>query len=167
MTDLQQSSDGILEKVGAFILRQTEDGYEMLFFRELSARKPDHPVLVPGGGIEPGETEEEALHREIHEESGLLNLPIVRKLGISERCRLKSRKQVRRHFYVLTAPADTPDHWVHVVHGDGEDAGDHFSYFWQRSPKHLPVPDSYSLFLNPLYLPEVFPTHEPWQGWFS
>jgi len=146
-------ADVITEKVAGFIVRRHGNQHELLLFRHLDK---DAPIQVPGGGIEPGESVEAALYREIHEESGLTNLVLIRKVGISDRCRLKSRVQVRRHFFLLEAPTDIADHWVHTVHGNGNDAGLRFEYFWERSPLNHPLPDNYSLFLNPLYLPELF-----------
>jgi len=146
-------AESILEKVAAFIVRRKAEHFELLLFRHLDK---DAPIQVPGGGIEPGETIEAALYREIHEESGLTDLSLVRKVGISERCRLKTRVMVRRHFYLLEAPTTIADRWVHVVHGDGNDAGLRFAYFWERSPHRHALPDNYSLFLNDIYLPELF-----------
>lgn len=146
-------TDVIVEKVAAFILRRQEQHCELLLFRHLDK---DAPIQVPGGGIEPGESVETALYREIYEESGLTDLALVRKLGISERCRLKSRVTVRRHCFLLEAPGHTADAWVHTVHGEGNDAGLHFAYFWVRSPIHYSVPDNYSLFLNEIHIPELF-----------
>lgn len=40
---------------------------------------------LPKGGLEPGETEENAARREIYEESGLSNLELIEELGAYER----------------------------------------------------------------------------------
>jgi 8-oxo-dGTP diphosphatase len=57
--------------VAALILRETASGTEVL----VCQRKPDQPMSLkwefPGGKIEPGESAEAALVRELHEELGI------------------------------------------------------------------------------------------------
>lgn len=71
--------------VAAYIIRQTAQGfYQLLLFTHPDC--PEYPVQVPAGGVDAGETTEQALVREIWEESGLTELRLIRKLGVSENC---------------------------------------------------------------------------------
>ena len=143
------------ERVSAFIIRKNAKSlYELLLFEHPDCEEA--PIQIPGGGVESGESVEAALHREIHEESGLTNLTIVRKLGIAEHCWLDTKVTTRRHCFVLEASSVTCDRWEHIVHGNGIDAGFRFSYFWHRPAIDFTLPDELKAFMTPHYIPELY-----------
>lgn len=143
--------------VAAYIIRKTKTStYQLLLFTHPDCLEA--PIQVPAGGVDAGETLEEALHREVLEESGLANLRLIRKLGVSETCWIQPRKLIsQRHYFLLEALTSTPNSWEHVVQGDGIDAGMVFSYFWQAIEQDLMMfPDSGGAFLQREYVPELF-----------
>lgn len=145
----------VSERVGAFIIRRNRDQrYELLLFRHPSSQEA--PVQIPGGGLEPGESIEQALYREIYEESGLVDLTILRKLGVCERCWLDTRNIARRHYFLLEVPTNIPDAWNHIVSGDGSDNGMRFSYFWSRPLPQFQLAGGAASFLNAYYIPELY-----------
>jgi 8-oxo-dGTP diphosphatase len=111
-------------KVLAYITRTQNGQSQLLVFDHR-----DHPeagIQVPAGTVDEGEPIEQALFREIEEESGLTNVQLVRKLAEYE----SQQWGTLRHIFHLTAPPDVPDSWSHTVHGRGEDQGMVFEYRW-------------------------------------
>lgn len=101
------------QKVLAYITRERHGRLELLVFRH--REEPDAGIQIPAGTPEAGEPLEQALVREIEEESGLTGLTFVRKVAAAEE---PDRFQVR-HVYHLHASADLPDAWTHRVGRQG------------------------------------------------
>jgi 8-oxo-dGTP pyrophosphatase MutT (NUDIX family) len=66
----------MIEKVTAFIVRKKNEKPELLVFSH-----PRAGIQIPAGTVEENESLETALFREIKEETGLIQLKLVRKLG--------------------------------------------------------------------------------------
>jgi 8-oxo-dGTP pyrophosphatase MutT (NUDIX family) len=112
-------------RVVAYLTRARNGRTELLVFED-----PQHPNVgtqVPAGRLDPDESLEDGLLREIAEETGLEHVRIVRRLpGFEEH--YPSRYE--NHAFHLVLDADPPDEWEHVVHGDGDDAGLVFRFRW-------------------------------------
>jgi 8-oxo-dGTP pyrophosphatase MutT (NUDIX family) len=70
---------------------------------------------VPGGGIEPGETAEDAAAREVLEETGL-EIRVVRELGFLEQPGRRDPDFLHQsHFLQAVPTGPTDDQWEHLV----------------------------------------------------
>lgn len=106
--------------------------------RLLVFRHPDFPaagIQVPAGTVELGERAEEAVIREAHEETGLIELTLVRLLGEQTRdmADFGHDEVHQRRFYHLRCGGDPPATWRHLE-TDPYDGGPPivFEFFWAR-----------------------------------
>ena len=113
------------QRVLAYVTRERDGRTELLVFDD-----PAHPragTQVPAGRVDPGETLEQCLLRELHEEAGIERARIVRELG-----RPGWPSKYENHaFEVRVDGVEPADAWEHVVHGDGDDVGLVFRYRWE------------------------------------
>jgi ADP-ribose pyrophosphatase YjhB (NUDIX family) len=146
----------ITVRVSAYILRKTSQGlHELLLFKHPDCSEA--PLQIPGGGVDPGESLEKALHREVWEESGLSQMKVIRKLGVAEICWRYPRKLIsQRHCFLMEVSGATCDRWVHTVQGNGIDLGMEFSYFWHRPSRDFALWGDLGSFLHPEYVPELY-----------
>jgi 8-oxo-dGTP pyrophosphatase MutT (NUDIX family) len=107
---------------------------ELLVFDQLG--DPEPGTQVPAGRLEPGESLEEGLARELHEEAGLERVFIVRELQTLGDW-VATSEYDNHAFEVRVESGEPPDTWEHVVHCDGHDAGMVFLYRWVRVEPHL------------------------------
>lgn len=143
-------------KVGAFIVRPDQDGLnKLLLFTHPDC--PEAPIQIPGGSVEIGEEIEDALHREIREETGLLNLKIKRKLGVSKIPSMLDVDEIlERHCFLLEATEEVEDEWIKTVEGTGIDEGLRFAFVWHTVTTDFTLPGDLGAFLTPDHIPELF-----------
>jgi ADP-ribose pyrophosphatase YjhB (NUDIX family) len=104
-------------KVLAYITRLRRGALQLLVFRHRDY--PEAGVQAPGGTVEPAERVEHALFREVLEESGLR----PEQLRLEGKLNEPTDGPAIWHVFHLSALADLPDSWTHIVRGDGEDSG--------------------------------------------
>ncbi len=112
-----------IQKACAYITRGTG---ELLVFDG-----PGHEGLqIPKGTLEAGESPQEALFREVREESGLGTLSDTSHLTTDIWTRREGRRYVR-HFFHSTV-YEPRDRWTYTVSDGGEEHGAEFDFRWVR-----------------------------------
>jgi ADP-ribose pyrophosphatase YjhB (NUDIX family) len=143
----------MITKASAYIYRKQKPYSELLVFTHRDY--PEVPIQVPGGTVEEGETIEDAILREIIEESGLTSVRLVRKLGVHRFYWPDLNDEEERHFFLFESMTETPETWEYVVHSDGVDAGLTFSFRWVRVDEELKLAEHLAKFISPADVPEV------------
>lgn len=118
-----------VDKVYAYIMR----GKRLLVFEHVGI--PEAGWQVPGGTVEPGETSEAAVLREVWEETGLANVQIVRFLGeqMRDMSDFDRDETQRRRFFHLTVTEEPPERWRHLAEGRYI-----FEFTWAAMPDSAP-----------------------------
>jgi 8-oxo-dGTP pyrophosphatase MutT (NUDIX family) len=123
-------------RVLAYVTRERDGRKELLVFDHRDSLEAG--TQVPAGRLDQGESLEQGLFRELHEEAGLEPVRIVRELPVLGEW--VTRSEYENHaFEVCVEGEEPPDTWEHVVHGAGDDAGFVFLYRW------LPVDEDIAL----------------------
>ena len=102
----------IIEKVTAFITRKSKDGHGLLLFEH-----PTAGIQIPAGTVEDDETPEEAVMREVVEETGLTSVSIRLYLGCKEDRLPEGQSIIVEPTKVYGRPDVTSFDWAHLRKG--------------------------------------------------
>jgi 8-oxo-dGTP pyrophosphatase MutT (NUDIX family) len=111
--------------------------------RLLVFRQPDSPevgVMVPGGTVEADESPEEAVLREVREETGLTRLRLGAFLGEYEHYVPGLAETHHVHCYHVLCDEDAPETWRHdeTDPAIGPQRPITFEFFWADLPDGVP-----------------------------
>ena len=125
----------------------------------------DHPgdggMQLPKGTVEPGETPEDAVRRELLEESGIHYTGELVPLGTMDRlCEAGVEGNTHKHpqlwhLFLMRAQGPLPETFEHVAHGSPEEDGLVFSFSWLASDQQ---PKGFA----PPYLHAITRVREAW-----
>jgi ADP-ribose pyrophosphatase YjhB (NUDIX family) len=122
------------------VIAYVTHGDRLLVFRH--TEHPEAGIQVPGGTVHEGEPLEQAVLREAHEETGLVDLQVCAYLGLQEldRSHWGLDGVERRHYFHLAVAGQVPDRWLHCERdpSDGSSAPIEFELYWVRFPDEVP-----------------------------
>ena len=136
----------------AYIFRNYNDERQLLVFKEAG---PGKYFQLPGGGVDPGETPEQGVVREIEEESGLTGLQPIHFIGSS--VETYDHIVYQKHFFKVEVTTALPDHWAHLVTGTGGDAGLTYYYQWINYESAFSLHTNFHGFFHTEYFEDFFP----------
>lgn len=110
--------DLVRQRVVAYITRERHGRTELLTIEH--KHLPEAGVQVPAGRVDPGETLEQGVHREVAEETGLNDVRVLRRLPEFE---AEYENPYESYAFHLASESETSDSWEHEVRGEGSDAG--------------------------------------------
>ncbi|MCI0764306.1 NUDIX domain-containing protein [Bacillus sp. TL12] len=116
------------KKVYAYITREKEGVMQLLVFTHRDM--PEAGIQVPGGTVDEGEKLEEAVLREVLEESGLRHVYIERFIGDYIIHVKEKQEYQKRHFFHISLLTHVKDTWEHMVSAGEDDRGLVFCYEW-------------------------------------
>lgn len=132
-------------RVAAYVIRHRAVP-ELLVFDH--AGMPQAGTQVPAGGVHPGEDLEQAVLREVFEETGLRTVSVVGRIVVDNKPHPDTRQPRRTTYFHLQAPATTEDAWNHAVCGDGDDTGLTFACRFLPLPLNHPLADDQDVWLG-------------------
>ncbi|MEV4004827.1 NUDIX domain-containing protein [Actinomadura sp. NPDC049753] len=131
--------------MAAYVIRHRA-APELLVFDHVGM--PQAGTQVPAGGVRPGEDLEQAVLREVFEETGLRTASVVEQIAVENKPHPETHQPRRTTYFHLQAPATTADAWNHTVRSNGDDADLTFACRFQPLPLNQPLADDQDAWLD-------------------
>jgi len=132
-------------RVAAYVIRPRPRP-ELLVFEHLD--DADAGLQVPAGGVDSLEDLSQAVLREVHEETGLSAVTVVRALTTEDKPHPETGQPRRTTFFHLQVPINVDDDWTHQVTGAGGDGGMVFACRFEPLPLPHPLADNQDTWLS-------------------
>jgi 8-oxo-dGTP pyrophosphatase MutT (NUDIX family) len=127
----------VRERVVAYVTRQGPSGLDLLTIEQGDI---EAGAQVPAGRLDPGESPEQGLAREIEEETGITGISVVRRLADADEFeRLYGPGAHRSHAFHAEVAVEGPHDWEHRVGGSGADSGFVYRCRWVRLDECPPL----------------------------
>ena len=142
-----------VKKVLAYITRERDGKLQLLVFTH--PHSPEAGLQVPAGTVEQDEDVEMAVLREAHEETGLTNLRVVRKLGVFDYFNTETWAINERHVFHLSMIGDCAETWEWLETGGGavpDSEGHLFAFYWADLQAPLDLAGDQGVYLEHLDL---------------
>jgi 8-oxo-dGTP pyrophosphatase MutT (NUDIX family) len=102
----------ILQKVTAFVIRNPHQEPDLLLFEH-----PNAGIQIPAGTVNTGETPQEAVVREVLEETGLENFSMIELLGSKGEKLKGDQRVITEHTRVFSRPDLASFDWAYIRPG--------------------------------------------------
>ena len=124
----------IKRKVYAYVTH----GHRLLVFRHVDF--PEAGIQVPGGTVEPGESFERAVRREVREETGLRGLELAGLVGeqMLDMSDHGLAEVQQRRFYHMRCQKETSERWQHVERYASDGSGPLLFELWWAEIDEMP-----------------------------
>jgi 8-oxo-dGTP pyrophosphatase MutT (NUDIX family) len=112
-------TSGVKDRTSAGGIIVREDGQGKVWLALTRGEGSIASYILPKGGVDPGESIEEAARREIEEEAGFSDLTLIAPLGSQERLSFDKRRWITTHYFLFstaqTDPRPTDPHYPYVT----------------------------------------------------
>jgi ADP-ribose pyrophosphatase YjhB (NUDIX family) len=141
--------ENVRVRVAVYVIRNAPDGHELLVFDHRD--QPEAGTQVPAGGVDEGESIEEAVYREVREETGISDLILHSSLGVQQRPHPHTGQPRVTIFYHASTKTEMSRWSRQIEEGTGDDRGMIFDcYFIRLSESVGLLPDRQDEFVSKL-----------------